>query len=208
MQLYACSTVTRMVNGVKKPKTETPESITKWLEKKNINNDIVASVQPESFFDYFFMLMGSPIVYYKSDCGFISTEYCNGRYCYRSLPAFLENITPAETGTNTWQNYIDEDSIQLKEKEEAVSYIIDSLNNHLCDLNGNKINSLQTIDADYLVIIPFAKYMGATIQTSNMRKALAAIRKNTKSRITVLLLNLDKQQWWGKNWNEKIKISI
>lgn len=211
----SCSTIARMVNGVKKPKIETSENIMNWLENEGIRNETTASICPEAFFDYFNMQLGSPLIYYKKNNEFISTEYCNGRYCYRSLPAFLENISPAETGNNTWQKTkVQEDSIIPKDMQDNLyyikpgDYIFNNLDKHLYDLNGNKLKSLQNINADYLVVIPFSKYMGATIQTSNMRKALAAIKKNTKCRISVLLLNLDKQKWWGKEWNEKIKISI
>lgn len=35
-----------------------------------------------------------------------------------------------------------------------------------------------------------------------------AIRSNKNCTIKVILVNLDKQEWWGREWNKKIRINI
>jgi hypothetical protein len=50
--------------------------------------------------------------------------------------------------------------------------------------------------------------MGSTFQTHDIRKNTNAIKDNTKARIRIILVNFDKQEWWGSEWIDKIKLEI
>jgi hypothetical protein len=55
-------------------------------------------------------------------------------------------------------------------------------------------------------VISFALFAGNTIQTAKIRDLINSAAQNPSTKIDIILLCFDKQEWWGKEWNEKIHL--
>jgi hypothetical protein len=210
--LPSCNVV-KVVSNIHQPKVENITSITNWVNKKKIFADEIVAISPGNFYKLFFQFQLSknfPFVF-KGNGTFVSYGYSNGVTCYRSFPEILKNLKPLSNISSFPSNYI------LNEYKNDSGVIVSDttflylkkLFESFTDLTGKRqVNYVQDSSVDYIVLIPFALYMGSTFQTHDIRKNTNAIKDNTKARIRIILVNFDKQEWWGSEWIDKIKLEI
>lgn len=214
--LTACSLISRTVNNIREPRTESPESVIAWLRSQGIDNYEVFSVEPQHFFDAVLLYQRRKLIFNR--LGKVAELGANntGVVCHIRTPDEVRNLRP---GFSPFTEYLVERYRLLKpgkeykneeytEETDTIYYNIDSVNQYLYTLDGKKASIEKDLLSDYTVIIPFAKYYGTTFQTADIKKYLKAIHSNKHSRFKVILLNLDKQAWWGKEWNEKIQLNL
>jgi len=210
--LTSCNVV-KIVSNIHQPKVENITSITNWVNKKKIVADEIVAISPSNFFNLFnqFQLLKNFPFVFKGNGTFVSYGYSNGVACYRSFPEILKNLKPLNNISSFPSNYI------LNEYKNDSGVIVSDttflylkkLFESFTDLTGKRqVNYVQDSSVDYIVLIPFALYMGSTFQTHDIRKNIKAIKDNTKARIRIILVNFDKQEWWGREWIDKIKLEI
>jgi hypothetical protein len=220
-----CGIVSRIVNDAKNPRIEDEKSIQQWLNKNDLKVDYVATVKPESFFSYYrFLAISKGTGYiFKADGSFTSLGHPNGKYCYKTFPELMQSLNPLDSSSFSGDNFIIAQykiPVVIKEANtrntpktvdsifrDTTYYHLDTIYHELRDLKGNMLYDLMPSGTDYLVVIPFAKYLGSTIQTKDILNTIKGIKANKQARIRVVLLNMDKQKWWGTEWNNRIQLS-
>ena len=214
--LPACSLIVRKVNNVQPPATESPESLNSWLNSQHLDKYEVLSVDPKYFYGATTFYMKRKLIFNQfgkvAELGINKT----GVVCHKTSPREVHDLEPGYAHFTEF--LLDSISIrtlddngrksEMVRRTDTIYYNIDSLNKYVYDLDGQKVNIEKDFTFDYLVVIPFAKYQGNTIQVSDIRKYLKAIHENRHSRFKIILLNLDKQAWWGEEWNKKIRFGI
>jgi hypothetical protein len=209
----ACSFVVKKVNNVKQPQTESPESLNSWLSSQRLDKYEVLSVDPKYFYQATTFYMKRKLIF--NQFGKVAELGTNktGVVCHKTSPREVHDLEPGYTHFTEF--LLDSIGVRTLESNgrkseivrgtDTIYYNIDSLNKYAHDLDGQKANIEKDFTFDYLVVIPFAKYQGKTVQVSDIRKYLKAIHENKYSRFKIILLNLDKQAWWGEEWNKKIR---
>lgn len=96
-------------------------------------------------------------------------------------------------------------------KEDSLGFediSFQSLNGYLKTLDGKNAESPVNPDVDYYLMLPFAKFFGNKKQVKDLLSFSNSARTNKYSKFIIVLLDMDKQKWWGKEWNNKIDFSI
>lgn len=212
----SCSIIAKKVNGTKALKTESPESVNQWLKSRGLAGYEVFTVDPEYFYDVFMFYQKRKLVFNRN--GQVAEIGSNktGVVCHITTPNEMKNLKPGfprftEYLINTNRSFENEEEYKKGNYVETIDttyYNIDSLNTYTYTLDGDKTKIEKNTTADYMVVIPFAKYEGNTLQITEIRKYLKAIRTNKYSTFKVYLLNLDKHAWWGVEWNNKINMEF
>lgn len=204
--IFGCSSIRK--EHITQPKIENEISITQWLKSTHLfNNDfIVLTLSPEFYFNFNLSskINFSPIIYPSKSKTVMFYSGCTSATCMDSLRMFTNNITPGFL----FKSYITSDSIlRFKNGIKFEKRQFDSLACYFHSLNGEIYPLLQNNNFDYYLILPFAKFFGNKKQVKELKKFIASAYFNTHSRVKVILLNMDKQKWWGKEWNNKIELS-
>jgi hypothetical protein len=222
----SCSFIAKKGYGAKRPGVENQQSIENWLRKHIIDKEHVVTVRPENFFD----LSGyqaTPFLFDRHSGRFVAVGYTDGAYCPKGVDQVLETISPYKLlrpkpdSFITYQVLLAPDSRNIKEARKAikkedgpvmsrdtVSFDLFEFFRQFSRLDGSAASLESTKEADYVLILPFALYLGNRLQVQDLKKYYRAARRNMRSEIKVIFLNLDKQEWWGPEWNRKIDISI
>ena len=190
LNLSCGPTIKRLVWHAKKPKVETEASLRKFLQKEDITIEEIYCPKPESYFSYYWY--ASPGQLFNKKNEFLTYISFQGNGCMVNYSKLLNTIKP----NNKSLRYDGE----KKDSVDFHQFIQD-----LVFVNG-KNHPLSIDSADYLLVIPFRKYLGNTLQTNDMRTFIKAAQTNPNSKIKIVLLNFDKQKWWGGEWINKIKI--
>jgi hypothetical protein len=202
-----CSFIAKTVNHVKKPKVETPQSIKLWLQKEKISIDKIFTVDPSKFYHTFPFYNHGPKLFNEKGI-FISVGYnSDTKFCPKGVKEFLSTLTPGfEKNDEHLFNYI---AYNFNNRPDTLYPTLDKIYSFCKDLYGNEIIVPIVFGSrNYTLIIPFELFAGDTIQTSEIRKLINACRQNTSTKIDIILINFDKQEWWGKEWNEKIQLEV
>ena len=210
--LSACNSFVRKVNDVKQPKTESPQSVNSWLKSKGLDKYEVVTIDPRKFFEASAFYLKRKLIFNPDGkVAELGTNY-TGVVCHFRTPDEVRNLKP---DYEVFTDYViehyrkittekDRKTKQSVEIFDTTYYNLDSLSQYAYSLDGKKANIQKDVDADYFAVIPFAKFQGNTIQLTDIRKFLKAIEDNKYSTFKVVLLNLDKQAWWGDEWNKKL----
>jgi hypothetical protein len=201
-----CSFIAKTVNHARKPRIERPVTIINWLEKAKIYNKNIATVEPSSFYLAFTRYNRGPMLFNKKG-DFVSVGYnYNGKFCPKSVDEFLKSLYPGfEKGDPTLSNYL----LYTSNNSDTVYPKLEQVFKFSRDINGAEgFHLKQAGDVDYTLILPFSIYSGNTIQVKKLRTFLKAVGENRSARINIILLNFDKQQWWGAEWGKKINIYV
>jgi hypothetical protein len=203
------SALVKLANNPKKPKQESSTSIKEWLSENNVPPYQVLTVVPDKFYTYAIYLNNYKPFIFKRGGTFVSYGYSNGVSCYKSFPEILMNLTPIDSLSSFPSDYIiHEYQVNAEKKKDTVHYDLNTIYKNLRDTNGDSISSEFINSNDYVVVLPFAIYQGNTIQVKDVKKYIKAILKNQRSKIQIVLLNFDKQEWWGEEWNKRIELTI
>jgi hypothetical protein len=228
-----CSLIAKLGHGAKKPRIENEKSINSWVSKKGFSTGNVPCVSPEEFY-FFVPAQLNSIFLFNGNGTFLAIGYSQGKFCVRNVDKTIETIKPYHDLINkpdsfiVFQQYefkpfppgdtqhhtIKELKQIFKEKKDSFKLKVDTTNldldflfEKMRTLSGEQYHFKKNDSTDYYLILPFAKYMGNWSQVKNLRKFYKAALNNSSSNIQIIFLNLDKQEWWGKDWNEKIQIS-
>jgi hypothetical protein len=214
-----CKLFVKTIYGAKQPRPETQASIQNWLSKHNFGKNEATTLSPEAFYDFTFFYRGAPLLFDRLTGRFMPLGFTNGAFCPKDVDQRIASILPYRTLGTKPDNFIVHKnifvppgtSIRAAKKMEGDA---DTAFLNLFDLCRDFYNadgsafSLGMGSEDYVLILPFAIYLGNRVQLINLNKYYDAARQNKMSRIRVLFLNLDKQEWWGPEWNGKIRLNI
>jgi hypothetical protein len=228
-----CSFIAKIGHGARRPKIEDEESIRSWVNKKGVQNAEVVTSQPEDIYFFVPAYLNSIFLFNKSGT-FLAVGYSQGKFCVANVDKTIAAIKPYHELINKPDSFIisyhhemqlfapgdvlnhtkKEWEQAIREKRDSFKLKIDTLNLNLSfllakmrSLSGDQYNFKTNDSIDYYLVLPFAKFAGNWSQVRNLKKYFKAVSDNTSSNIQIIFLNLDKQEWWGKKWNEKIQIS-
>ncbi len=209
----SCTLVKDAFIGTASPRMETRESVSLFLRKERISAEYIYSVAPDSFYSALNYLGFGVIVFDKSG-NYLAFGNNKGKYCFSTLADSLRHLYPDNRYSNEVANYsllkrmtyIHMDSTPVV-SYDTISLDIPSVSSNFYDFEGRKTALRIGDGVDYIIVFPFAKYYGRKIQTKEIRRYIRAANQNEHSKFQFVFLNLDKQQWWGKEWNEKIKLN-
>lgn len=203
--LQSCtSSIVKFAWGAKLPNVENEVSLTTWLKNEHVKYDYVYAARPENFYRYCIDYFDTGLLFY-GDGHFKQQIPIKGKQCLETTTDILEKIKPLMATNDlhpksptSWQKI--EPIKTLKELEVLQTY--------LYTLRGEKSNYWPDNTYDYILFLPATAYLGSKIQTKDLRSFIKAAKSNPQSKIQIILLNFDKQEWWGKEWCDKINITI
>jgi len=203
--LLSCSIIKK--EHITQPKVEYAASINHWLKSNDLFYQFyILSLAPEFFtnFNLGIEIGINPIIYSPKIKMLMLYNGCTRDSCMKHVEAYINNLKPlkfAQTGGAS-------NSVEKKDSLGFKGICFDSLNIYLKTLDGKNQNLPLNTNVDYFLILPFAKFFGNKKQLSDLKSFCNAAKSNKYSKFTIVLLDMDKQKWWGKEWNKKIDFSI
>lgn len=217
---YGCASIARIGYGTKKIQVENEQTIQNWLTEKGFNANNVVTVTPESYFDHLYGLPQNPLLFDKATGNFLAIGYSNGKYCPKDVDKSFSSVLPysllkekpdsfliSET-TTIPQGYSIKDKDKFEKKKDTVSLKLAQLASSFRTTSGETYPELLKSGSDYILIIPFAVFLGKKLQVKDIKKNYYSALTNRLATIQIVFLNLDKQEWWGEEWNKKINTTF
>jgi len=214
-----CSVVARKGYGAKKVKIENEQTIQNWLSEKGFSTRNVVTVTPESYYDNYFGLPQAPLLFDKASGNFLAIGFTNGEYCpkdvdksFSSIPHYsLMKVKPdsfliSET-TSIPPGYSIKDKDKFEKKMDTLPIKLTQITSYFRTLKGEPSPEFLQKKSDYILIIPFAIFLGKKLQVKDLKKYYYSALTNRSATIQIVFLNLDKQEWWGEEWDKKINIT-
>ncbi|MDD3738146.1 MAG: hypothetical protein PHP31_02475 [Lentimicrobiaceae bacterium] len=167
-------------SGAHEPRIETTESLRKYMQKKDMTSDNVFTTQNLDSFQNQMSLSGGGVpevlIFSKN----------------------LDNITYRDTildcNAPAFRAILGLDKNKTYKINENFNF--DDINTGLCDLEGNPTTITVDNNADFIVVIYWAKYVGKLNKEQVNVMEKDAI-DNTNANIQVVKINLDYQSFWG-----------
>lgn len=184
---YSCNTIIKIYYGLKKPKIENYSSIVKYLDKIKLEKEGTYSFEKKDVVNTLKLIKGVPEVMIFHSNGKLIT-YRQDSACNAGAFSFIENLSKEI-------DFQFNDSIQL-----------DDYLSKLRDFQGNAINFnlIKNDSTDFYLFIYWTKYSGR-LNKNHVRVWETQAKNNSKSRIKIIKVNLDMQEWWDKKKsNEKM----
>lgn len=209
----SCNTIARKGYSAKKQKTETPETIKAWLTKQGFNTDQVFSIAPEYYLEFALGSQSAPLLFDLKTGKFLALGYANGKYCPKDIDKSYANVLPypllkvkpdsflVSESLEIPAGYTTKDKDKLRHHTDTTVFTLEKIRGLIRTLNGEPVTEMAGGEADYILILPFAIYLGNRIQAKDLKKYYYSALSNRFSKILVAFLNVDKQQWWGDQWN-------
>ena len=216
---FDCSLIAKKGYGGKAAKIENQQSIEAWLKNEHLEKLNVTTISPESFSFFFPQFNQAPLLFDSKTGRFCPVGFTNGKYCPNNVDSYIKTVLPFDKLWNKPDSFIVTEYIILssgtsmnrknnyEKKRDTTIINLHELLKNFRTLDG-KPYAIDKIDSDYILILPFAIYFGHRLQVKDLKKYYNAAQENKYSKIKIIFLNLDKQEWWGKDWNEQIRISI
>ena len=216
---YGCASIARIGYGTKKVQVENEQTIQNWLTEKGFNANNVVTVTPENYYDHLYGLPQNPLLFDRVTGNFLAIGYSNGRYCPKDVDKSFSSVLPynllkekpdsfliSET-TSIPQGYSIKDKDKFEKKQDTLSLKFYELSSKFRTLTGEPVEKLLNTETDYALVIPFAIFLGKKLQVKDLKKYYYSALTNRSATIQIVFLNLDKQEWWGEEWNKKINIT-
>lgn len=200
-----CSTIKK--EHITKPGIETKNSINHWLKKNDLfNNFYIITLAPEFYFNFNLSTkIGiKPIVYSSKSKLIMLYNGCTRDSCMENVGAYINTIKPFSISAIERMN----NTLGKKDSLGFEDISFQSLNIYLKTLDGKNVEFPSNPDVDYYLILPFAKFFGDKKQVKDLQSFSKLAQTNKYSKFNIVLLDMDKQKWWGKEWNDKIDFSI
>ncbi|MBI3137071.1 MAG: hypothetical protein HYZ15_00640 [Sphingobacteriales bacterium] len=207
----SCNTIARIGYGAKKQKTESPETIKAWLAKQGLHSDQLFSIAPENYLEYTIGTQSSPLLFDLKSGNFLALGYTNGKYCPKDIDKSYANVLPYPLLKVKPDSFLVSESLEtpagytgkdkLRHHTDTTVFTLEKIRGLIRTLNGEPVTKMAGGEADYILILPFAIYLGNRIQAKDLKKYYYSALSNRFSKILVAFLNVDKQQWWGDQWN-------
>jgi len=183
-----------------------------------------------AFLIFFPSLAQAPLLFERSG-KFRAAGFNNGKYCPQGVDIYLSHVNPRQETFNNLDSFIVRESFFIPPEEarklgslnkiksdqvkefgimikDTVRMNFYELNDLFYSLNGSKKGVTQTLDYDFILILPFAKFYGSKLQVKDLKKYYHSATNNRNAKFKIIFLNLDKQEWWGKEANGRINIFI
>jgi len=225
-----CSFIAKNVYGAKKPRIEDEQSILAWFKKNDLPANEVVSVDTIGFNFFFPAFSQSPLLFERTG-KFRAAGFSNGKFCPEGVDVYLSKVNPETELFNTLDSFIISESYTVSQEdarkigtaskreleEIKKNYTVNrdtiklnflNLNELFYTLKGNRREVIEDSDADFILILPFAKFFGSRLQVKDIKKYYYSAMNNRNTKFKIIFLNLDKQEWWGKEANDKIIIPI
>ena len=214
-----CGSIARIGYGAKKVQVENEQTIQKWLTEKGFNANNVVTVTPESYFEHLYGLPQNPLLFDKTTGNFLAIGYSNGKYCPKDVDNSFSSVLPysllkekpdsflISESTTIPKGYSIKDKDKLEKKQDTISLKLTQLASSFRTLTGEPVEKLLKAGTDYTLVIPFAIFLGKKLQVKDLKKYYYSALTNRSASIQIVFLNLDKQEWWGEEWNKKINIT-
>ncbi len=210
---FQCNFITKKVYGVKKPNTENEKTISSWLLKNRLPNENIVCMKPDSFMLHFVNYSSSPLLFDVQTGNYVSAGFIDGKFCPKDIdivfntimPYYLLRPRPDNFITTHWKVIKDKDSVNENSGKDFLDLY--SHARSMTDLRGKEF-LIGKDSSDYILFIPFALCFGKRLQVKDLHKYYKAANSNQRSKIKVVFVNFDKQEWWGDDWNEKLQIMI
>lgn len=214
-----CGYIARKGYGAKKQHTETKESIEKWLAEKELGAEKIVSVSPKYYYDFIPGLSQAPLLFDNRSGTFLAIGFSNGEYCPKEIDKSFSATLPYNLIKEKPDSFLVSETIilppgvSIKDKSK---YELKKDTLHLSllrmiektrTLSGENVDVILKEDYDYVLYIPFALFLGNKVQLQDIKQIYYSALMNRYSKIDIVFLNLDKQKWWGEEWNNKININ-
>lgn len=215
--LFGCSFIAKLGYGAKKQKTENEQSIKRWLFKYDFSSENVYTVAPEYYYDFIPGLSQAPLLFDTKTGNLLAIGFTNGKYCPKETDKSFSTILPYHLLKEKPDSFIVAEIIEIPKggsvkdlknyisRKDTLQLNLQVLEKKIKVISGTTVNSL-AVKEDYLLVIPFAIFLGKKVQVREMKKIYLSAQLNRFAKIKTVFINLDKQEWWGEEWNEKIKI--
>jgi hypothetical protein len=176
--------------GIKKPKTETPESILAFAIKQGQNPDNIYLFRDSVCFKTFMKDSLYKKAYFSAivfnDKGLIM-NYKDSASCQWSASAYIQQLK--------------KDTVYMIDDSHKFSSIISSLT----PLNGQNLNVMNAQNYDYTVVFTWAKYIGKL--NERLFRINEFAKNNPYAKIRVISLNVDVQKSWALRENPKLNVN-
>jgi len=215
-----CHLIARKGYGAKKQKIENKSTITHWLTKNGLNSANLLSVAPENYYDFMPGLPQVPLLFDTRTGNFLAVGFTNGKYCPKGIDKSYSSLLPYSLLHQKPDSFLVSETIafpagtSLKEqknyeaRKDTLKFKLNDFVHKLRTPDGFSLSDICSVEDDYLLITPFALFLGDRVQVRDLNNIYHSSATNRFAKIKVVFLNLDKQQWWGDEWNKKINISF
>jgi hypothetical protein len=214
-----CNFIARQGYGAKKQKIENRESIEDWLTERGFSKENVVCVGSEHYYDFATGLPQAPLLFDNATGNFLAIGFSNGKYCPKDVDKSFSKILPYYLMNQKPDSFLISETrivppgVSIKDKKnfavekDTLTLTLSTIVLPLKTLTGEKIKNLSKHGDDFTLVLPFAIFLGDKLQVEDLKKFYFSALQNQFAKIGIVFLNLDKQEWWGKEWNEKIKIN-
>jgi hypothetical protein len=218
LNLAGCGLVARKGYGAKKQKIENEQTITKWMGKKGFATEHIVSIPPKDYLEFFFGLPQAPLLFDNQTGNLLAIGFSNGKYCPKDVDKsfsavlpyqllkekpdslLISEVTTMPPGTSL------KDTDKYEKIKDTLKLILPEIEEKVMTLGGEPVKRLAYSGDDYTLILPFALFLGEKLQLKDLKKFYISAITNRFAKIKVVFLNLDKQEWWGEEWNKKNNI--
>ena len=216
---FCCGFIAKKGYGVKKQRTESQESVKIWLGDHGFNADDVYSVAPQDYYNFIPGLSQAPLLFDTHTGNFLAIGFSNGKYCPLEIDRSFSSILPYNLIMKKPDSFLIsrkivipkgvsiKDAHKYPEESDTLLLSIDYIRGALKTLAGETISDKLFDKENYLLVIPYALFLGNKLQVKDLKKVYFSAQANQFSKIKIIFLNLDKQEWWGDEWNNKISIN-
>jgi hypothetical protein len=214
-----CGSIARIGYGAKKVQVENEQSIQNWLTEKGFNANNIVTVTPENYYDHLYGLPQNPLLFDRATGNFLAIGYSNGKYCPKDVDKSFSSVLPysllkekpdsflISESTTIPPGYSIKDKDKLEKKQDTLFLKFNRFSTSFRTLTGESVEKLLKTGTDYTLVIPFAIFLGKKLQVKDLKKYYYSALTNRSASIQIVFLNLDKQEWWGEEWNKKINIT-
>ncbi len=171
----SCTSVIRIMYGIKNPKPENQNTITEYLFKNNLNTDNVFVLDEKSH-KKTSKNIGLPDFYIFNSEG-MSIIFDSDKNCPAIGPEIIEKL-------NLNDNYDLDTGLNLSDIIKNLRY-----------LNGESAELSFSENYDFYIIIYWAKFIGK-LNKKNVAVWENAANNNNEAQIKILKINMDIQEFW------------
>jgi hypothetical protein len=185
LTFISCSPIVRLLYGIKKPKVENEESLKKYLEKVNISDKDVYTLDFEGYQKALELINKKipEVLIFDKNGNYI--PYGNEWACNASAFDFIENL-------NDTTKYVNSDKTNII-----------SLPFSLYSLEGDSLG-IPTLNASFHIFIFWAKFAGK-LNKDHVKIWEKQAINNSNANIKVYKINMDFQEHWGEDVTSQLK---
>ena len=188
LAFVGCRPAIKMVYGIHQPRVENQKSINKFIEKKELADDNNYSLPFDEYVSRLQRMKKLPSIYIfdkqRNNLPFISKK--DSTTCNASSYDFVSMLDPK------YEYEID----------SAIHYTDHA--KYLVDLTGKASEITPPEDADYVVFVYWATFMGK-VNKQQTKRWEEAVKGNSNAKIAVYKVNMDFQEHWGEENLKSLK---